>query len=753
MEKENKNLFELQKLKGVMQLLKESWQIYRNKIKTLLGIMAVLVGFNVLSELLINFLSASDIKYNVIFSIILALTSIIYLFIWFLTIPTLLFAIKDNIGIKESYGKSFKVLITFIWIYFLNIALVIGSSILYAVLYAAVISSIIIILQILANNAIFPDYEAFFRLASVFIIIFSILFSVRFGFAFFALIFENEKGMNAILKSKFLINKNFWKVLKRFLLLGLLIFIPLYILFQGSRLWFFGYVMNLLELLIMPFILIYGLLIYENIKEVKKEIPYKEPSLGKKLKYLLSGTLGTIIITFMIVIFSLNIIWGRDEMPPDDSDLRLPKIKIANEEENAFYWLAPWMGGDKDEFVSKYWAEGRERLKEKKEVYLPKDKIEIVNDMIAGKTWDEKFAEELLEKNQELFADFDKAASSPYFQDPVLRNPENINQTTVLLSYSEFRNISKLNLLKASYLFNHGKEEEAFDEAFKVIKFGYLIKNSQGTLIGYLLATSMEGTGLNKVRIMIPKTNLSPDDLKSYIYQLEELRDNGQGLVKIMKMKYAHLSNGKKLLIDIIYEGKLSQEQLKSLEESGKGYYLEASKAMRRNINYLYKPNQTQRFLIEDFRILVANAGKEYCNELSELDSRNFDSLQSMGPLLIFTENPIGKILHEIVQTSFIGSNQRKCEENFSIAGAQTLIALKLYKSENGDLPASLEELVPAYLSETPRDFFNGKPIKYSKEKKIIYSVGKDLKDSDGSYIMDNKKGIYKDDIIYKIEF
>ena len=56
-----------------------------------------------------------------------------------------------------------------------------------------------------------------------------------------------------------------------------------------------------------------------------------------------------------------------------------------------------------------------------------------------------------------------------------------------------------------------------------------------------------------------------------------------------------------------------------------------------------------------------------------------------------------------------------------------------------GRLPAGLEELVPAYLSEVPRDPYDGKPFRYLPEKRLVYAVGQDLKDSGGSKVVAKK--------------
>jgi hypothetical protein len=118
------------KVRGVVELLKESWQIYHSKIKTLLGLTAILIGFNIFSKLLIGALDNSDLRYSVIFSVITAIFSLVSLFLSLWIVPSLVFAIKEDIGITGSLSKGLKNLLSYAWIYFLLTALFIGSYLL-----------------------------------------------------------------------------------------------------------------------------------------------------------------------------------------------------------------------------------------------------------------------------------------------------------------------------------------------------------------------------------------------------------------------------------------------------------------------------------------------------------------------------------------------------------------------------------------------------------------------------------------------
>jgi len=80
-----------------------------------------------------------------------------------------------------------------------------------------------------------------------------------------------------------------------------------------------------------------------------------------------------------------------------------------------------------------------------------------------------------------------------------------------------------------------------------------------------------------------------------------------------------------------------------------------------------------------------------------------------------------------------ISSLKRYYYSEFAAEGLRTTIAALAYESEYGELPASLESLVPEFLPSVPIDPFDGSPLRYDKEKRAVYSVGQNLIDEGGS--------------------
>jgi len=700
------------KFKGVVELLKESWKIYFSKIKTFLGIMVVLVVFRFLSGYLTQSLSSLPFSYSIFFSFYLAAISLISLFLSWLIIPTIIYALKENLSPKDSFKKVLSIFPSFLWVFALL-------------------------------NLIFAGGFLLFILPGI-------IFSIWFSLAIFVLVFEKKKGMNALFRSQQLISGKFLGVLRRFIGFGLiilliliLIFVPIFFLFGKVKAEKIsepiGY---LLELFITPFSLIYGYLIYENLAEIKKEIPYQEALIKRKLKYLLPIVLGAAFFLLIISFNFFNIFLGRDEPPIDDSDLRLSKIEIPKEE-NALYYLISYfhLWQPEKEALSKYWPE---KIKEFKTIYWPREKKELIDKIVEGKEWNEELVQNLLKNNEQVLNDFEKAVRSPYFQDPLIQDPKTFGPETIILPLSTLRNIADLNLIKGIYLFREGKQKEAFDEIINTIRMGQLIENSpRPTAIQYLVGQAIKERSLKALRMILAETNLEPEKLKNYINKLDEFKLSEAGLINSIKMDYISFVNTKSK-IDTIFRGQASIEELKKLgiEEVP----VEGRAVVK--LNYLYKPNQTQRLFIEYYRKAIENANKTYYNQMEFVE---FEPLYPYSPIkLLFTENAVGKKMRDMIAISYSGILQRKCEEDFSIAGTSILLVLRAYQIEKGKLPNSLEELIPEYFSKIPKDSFDGKPIRYSIKKKIIYSVGKDLIDVGGS---EGENWQIMPDPTFKIEF
>jgi hypothetical protein len=89
--------------KGIIFLFRESWKIYSSKLKIFLSIIVLPVVL-IIAGTFIPLVGEEPIKAFII-AVILLLTAI---FISLFTILAILFVLKDNLGLKESYKKALK---------------------------------------------------------------------------------------------------------------------------------------------------------------------------------------------------------------------------------------------------------------------------------------------------------------------------------------------------------------------------------------------------------------------------------------------------------------------------------------------------------------------------------------------------------------------------------------------------------------------------------------------------------------------
>jgi len=221
------------------ELLKQTFQIYKSRIGVFIGIMAVsflasllFIPFFLLSVLFslsfIVFYKSLGIVLSLFVILIIIVLAVAVLIVNLWATVALLYAIKERdkkIGIKESFVMAWHKVFSYWWI-----SILVG----------------------------FITMLGFFLL-----IIPGIIFSIWFYLTSYALVFEEKKGMKALLRSKELIKGYWFKVFWKLLALNIIILLIIYIIS------FIPIIKNIVYLFIAPFSVIFSFLIYENLKQLK----------------------------------------------------------------------------------------------------------------------------------------------------------------------------------------------------------------------------------------------------------------------------------------------------------------------------------------------------------------------------------------------------------------------------------------------------------------------------------------------------
>lgn len=128
----------------------------------------------------------------------------------------------------------------------------------------------------------------------VLLIIPGIIITIWLMFASYVVLYENQKGMNALLRSKQLVQGYWWPVFGRLLLMNVIVFVVVGVL----NLVTFGIGGSILMIFFYPFMAIYTFEIYNSLKSVKKAEPLDQEKGKTAFKVL--AILGLILAPIMI---------------------------------------------------------------------------------------------------------------------------------------------------------------------------------------------------------------------------------------------------------------------------------------------------------------------------------------------------------------------------------------------------------------------------------------------------------------------
>lgn len=111
------------------------------------------------------------------------------------------------------------------------------------------------------------------------------------------------------------------------------------------------------------------------------------------------------------------------------------------------------------------------------------------------------------------------------------------------------------------------------------------------------------------------------------------------------------------------------------------------------------------------------------------------------------------RTLSALVFSSYIGVAARENENLARLRLTVAALALERFRSQNGKLPDTLEDLKPTFVAEVPQDPFTGMEVLYRQLPKgyVVYSVGRDRRDDGGKEEPDSKKA--RNESTYDITF
>lgn len=246
-------------LMGVRALLGKTWSVYKNKLWLAIGILVAPVVLMTLA----SYVGQTDL--SPVASIISLVAALIMF--WAQGALVLLFLNRESdLSVKSAYKNAWPKYWSLLWI------------------------------SILATFITLGGFGLF--------VIPGLIFTVWFMFSMIVLMAEGERGIKALVKSREYVRNNFWLVVGRYLVIMILVLLAYIILgiitagLTDSNIWSV-ILANLLMLFVIPALVIYQVLLYEDLKAAKGVVEVKEQA---KTTYLLIGAAGWVFIIIIALL-------------------------------------------------------------------------------------------------------------------------------------------------------------------------------------------------------------------------------------------------------------------------------------------------------------------------------------------------------------------------------------------------------------------------------------------------------------------
>jgi hypothetical protein len=331
-------------------------------------------------------------------------------------------------------------------------------------------------------------------------------------------------------------------------------------------------------------------------------------------------------------------------------------------------------------------------------------------------------AKDLTESSSQIIEFLTEASQKPYYW--VERQAKDNNLFEIEFpELKKFRFCVKLLTLQAKLM----AYQDQTEPALKLVSTGCRIGTHFGpqkTLIEQLVGIGTGAIALNTGLQILDKTEISPKLLENFQHQIEEL------------------SHTRDPIIDFTAERIIFYDQVQRLftdDGQGNGHVYGATflESPLRYVYRLFKPEQSQWAKItRKETIELANKMYDYFDWAEGRLPAELHK-ECKDPDKIATEMVKGNYLLEILAPAFGQVLKTSYRFQAHTNGLLTTIALLRYKTNKGEYPQKLDELVAAgYLNELPIDPFSGNPLVYKRVNSdfILYSFAEDYDDDNGSH-------------------
>ncbi len=322
-------------------------------------------------------------------------------------------------------------------------------------------------------------------------------------------------------------------------------------------------------------------------------------------------------------------------------------------------------------------------------------------------------AQKLLRENIENIDLIKNAAQKPYLYHPYTIDNESIEFPSIYL----FREATQLLALKARTHSRNGHTVDALENIFIIDRIAQQVYQTP-LLANVLVAGSIQNRSKSVLEIILSE---KPAHVKIKIPLPVKIHDHILQVFKdSMVFEEAFITFGWAKTV-------IEDEPLELLDLESVDLFGPEDSLRTRMSGYLYRA-----FLFQDDQVAekaswekihesIQNTYYDSGMELKEWEENKNDHIE-VG---FYTSRPTFTV------SSYF---ERVTQQQTQFLLGRLGLAAASYHSDHGKYPATLDALVPKYITEIPIDPFNGEPIKMIAVKGglILYSVAQDLKDDHG---------------------
>ncbi|MGB2779876.1 MAG: hypothetical protein WBD63_00180 [Phycisphaerae bacterium] len=350
-----------------------------------------------------------------------------------------------------------------------------------------------------------------------------------------------------------------------------------------------------------------------------------------------------------------------DEPPPDDSDLDVVRHEIPDSENALNYFT---------EAAAKVWEPQDGYSEVCDETGEPQTQQEWYEAMLADEcVWNDEVADEVLARNVQTFERVEEGMACPHFQ------VTEMDVATEMGDESLFGMLRVVNILRlrTRALYRAGREEQAVNEAFKIVRLGHRIENGRGFFFHVTVGGMAKSVGLTLLQQLATEMNLQPERAMALATELKKCHLDRDAVAESLRVDYQVTARA-------IEETKA--EKTGVFSDRG---FLENPPPLL----YL-KVHETKRRYAEFTRLQIENLSKPYA-EMVRFETLDQPSRRGLWGKLT-TPNSLGKEWLSRLDAKYLP--RCCCMFDAEVAATRLLLSLKAYNARAGRLPERLDELV-----------------------------------------------------------